>query len=149
MMTADFVKRLRTVLRSNAAYAILDDGPTAGGTWQAGACWLLAKALREYLGCGSEAFVVHTPSRQAQHVALWLGGDDFLDADGMRTRRALVADVAGQMGGGASTLDLYVALGHRPGFSHEGIAKARGTPAQVRRLVDLLRVRLGPGAGVC
>lgn len=60
-------------------------------TWLAGACWLLAEALRRAVGDGQVIGIeaggaFRTPApRSVGHVALWLQtprGDWFIDADG-------------------------------------------------------------------
>lgn len=84
------VAKLREILASDEAYAILDRA--IGGSWLAGGCLLLAKTLRR-IQPGSEIFVIHrrTPSGgpSPQHCVLGFSGR-YVDADGASSEEDLV-----------------------------------------------------------
>jgi hypothetical protein len=71
--------------------------PQEYSDWAAGGCWLLARALHEWIGKPSELWAVYSevgsdvlrPDRIPQHVVLRIG-DCFLDGDGASTEKQLL-----------------------------------------------------------
>jgi len=73
---------LRAVLRTHAAYALLDRTGAHGGTWVTGACGLLAMALHEIIP-NSEILDLRDATGRPQHVLIRIDGRVFLDGDGL------------------------------------------------------------------
>jgi hypothetical protein len=76
------------------AWPILPEG---WDTWLAGGCWVLARALHEWIGKGSEIWAVYSevgsdvlhPDIIPQHVVVKIG-DCFLDGDGASNEAQLL-----------------------------------------------------------
>ena len=67
----DLSKKLKKAMASAEAYSILDSDPaTAGSTWQAGGCGVLAYALHQYLPESTLVDIVNTKTNLTEHVAV-------------------------------------------------------------------------------
>jgi uncharacterized protein YeaC (DUF1315 family) len=85
-------KNLKKALSTPEAYAILDDA-IGSGTWSAGGCLLLAKALKILFPDGIILTLFgHTKEQKEaipQHVVLSLNGK-LIDADGISTHDQMI-----------------------------------------------------------
>jgi hypothetical protein len=71
--------------------------PEGWDTWVAGGCWVLARALHEWIGKGSEIWAIYStvgsdvlsPDRIPQHVVVRIDGC-YLDGDGASTEKQLL-----------------------------------------------------------
>ena len=90
MTPKQFGDRLRELLASDRAYAILDAYPEiAGSTWTSGACWPLATVLVRVVPGTKMMAIVPKGSLRVQHaVVAWRGG--YLDADGWSKKQQLL-----------------------------------------------------------
>jgi len=78
----------------NGAWTILPEG---WPSWVAGGCWILARALHEWIGKGSEVWAIYSeigsdirePNIIPQHLVVKVG-DCFLDGDGASNEKELL-----------------------------------------------------------
>jgi hypothetical protein len=78
----------------NGAWTILPEGWL---TWVSGGCWILARALHEWIGEGSEIWAIYSeigsdildPNIIPQHVVVKVG-NCFLDGDGASNEKELL-----------------------------------------------------------
>jgi hypothetical protein len=77
-------RRLKKILATKAAYAILDSTDAKGGTWLAGGCGLLADALAEYCPSGEVWAVWNRRNQRVEHF-VYNKGNMFYDGDGAAT----------------------------------------------------------------
>ena len=78
----------------NGAWAILPEG---WPSWVSGGCWILARALHEWIGKGSKVWAIYSeigsdildPNIIPQHLVVKVG-DCFLDGDGASTEKQLL-----------------------------------------------------------
>lgn len=91
---------IKRILRQDDAFELLDATCASGGTWTAGGCLILARALHEMIP-GAEIWAVMgriDPSRTIErldypskpHHAVVKVGNKFLDADGWSTEEQLI-----------------------------------------------------------
>jgi len=81
-----FGKALSRWLKTNKAYACLPDNCT----WSAGGCWILARALKKYIGKEAKLETILSAGLQIpQHVVVRVG-DVYLDGDGASSAWRLV-----------------------------------------------------------
>lgn len=133
-----FGQELREFINSDPIFAILPEGD-----WGEGGCWILAKALRKFLGPPAELWAIAEPGERGprvQHVVV-KDGDAFFDYTGAHT--------------GSDLLDGYIEL-YSPAGSvglmpmtkeMEREAKRSGIPCPatpVAELVTKLTARFGP-----
>jgi hypothetical protein len=127
--------RLRQVLATPAAYALLDEG-----TWTSGACWPLARAVARWLGpAATLCTLTGTPhllstTRGPQHVVVTCAGL-CLDGDGASTAAELVRRWAEIEGVGDPRLEPYDEHAVRASGCSEG---AELDDALARLLADTL-----------
>lgn len=88
--------RLKRFCKSKASYAILDKSKGSGGTWTAGGCLILAKAVYENLkaeGFHNAKIKILHGNGSPQHALVSVCLDDmeevYLDADGFSTKEEL------------------------------------------------------------
>jgi hypothetical protein len=79
------IARLKSFLDSEEAYALLDRRLT----WNAGGCWILAEAVKKWIGPGAELFAIGTVRVPVHHVVVRVG-DTYIDGDGAQSRTELL-----------------------------------------------------------
>lgn len=130
-----FGEELREFINSDPVFSILPEGD-----WGAGGCWILAQALKEYLGPPAELWAIVAPEERVQHV-LVKDGDAFFDFLGAQT--------------GQEALDNFLevepwagSVGLMPLTKHLALRASEGgipcEPRYVKKLVAKLRARFGP-----
>ena len=88
--TDDWHRRLTNFLNSDEAYAILGNEITS---WMSGGCWLLAEALKAYLGAGAQLMAVSSSRNPVEHVVVFYRGH-VIDGDGVQTPQAMLRKMA-------------------------------------------------------
>ena len=128
---AEFGRRLKRVLRTNAAFELI---PWAEG-WTSGGCWVLAEALYRYLHPNVRKVAMVGPNG-VDHVLVVTKTGIFFDGDGASTRSGLLKRWA-NLG--------YPRMRLEP-FSSEA-AEQRGITCHAwhpKEAESFLRKRLGP-----
>jgi len=82
----EFGRELREFINSPEVFAILPEGD-----WGAGGCWILARALMEFLGPPAELWAIATEHFDVEHVVV-KDGDAYFDYNGASTKRELLAE---------------------------------------------------------
>lgn len=91
--------RVKSLVATDGAYAILDAAIPQGVTWTSGGCAILADALMGLLPAAELVAVYRTDNRHIQHFAVRLG-DYYLDADGASRRASLLRRVRAEQAPG-------------------------------------------------
>ena len=106
--------------------------------WEAGACWLIGKALREWIGPGAELWGVASKlGGGPYHAVIRVGDDCFLDVEGAWTEKQVLKWWAPGTG--------WPYVGLRPvAVDEEGVC----SPYDVKDVVRALETTFGPGAAV-
>lgn len=126
----------RALIRTDEVFSVIDDGPTAGGDWGAGGCWLLARAAQ--CAWGGRLWGLVNQRDVVDHVVWsadeWRPGL-FLDDQGLRTQDVLEADPHVVSAPPGRLEPLVVAPEDAARTAAAGIASSAGTCTQVNALV--------------
>jgi len=79
-----FGRELREFINSPEVFAILPEGD-----WGSGGCWILARALAEFLGPPAELMAIASHYFEVEHVVV-KDGPAYFDYDGASTRGELL-----------------------------------------------------------
>lgn len=127
-----FGKELREFINSDEVFSILPEGD-----WGAGGCWILAEALKQFLGPPAELWAVYSSVLPVEHVVVkdW---DVYFDYNGASTKKEILSEFASsypdRSGIGLARLTLKRALrAHETGIPCE--------PWLVKPLVSKLNTR--------
>lgn len=85
-----FGKELREFINSDHVFSILPEGD-----WGAGGCWILAEALKRFLGPPAELWAISSNAVPVEHVVV-KDGDVYFDYNGAQTKKELLEDFASQ-----------------------------------------------------
>lgn len=80
-----FGKELRKFINSDPVFSILPEGD-----WGAGGCWILARALAEFLGPPAELRSIASEFFEVEHVVV-KDGSAYFDYNGASTKDELLA----------------------------------------------------------
>lgn len=81
-----FGKELRKFINSDEVFCILPEGD-----WGAGGCWILAEALKRFLGPPAELWAIASEYFDVEHVVV-KDGDAYFDYNGASTKTELLAE---------------------------------------------------------
>jgi hypothetical protein len=81
--------RLKHILASEEAYAIIDRTEARGSTWMSGGCAILAFAMHEIIP-GAALYALGSNANKVEHVLLRLSDGRFFDGDGVSIEKQLV-----------------------------------------------------------
>lgn len=84
----EFGRELREFINSDEVFAILPEGD-----WGAGGCWILAEALKQFLGPPAELWAVYSSVLPVEHVVV-KDGDAYFDYNGASTRKEILSEFA-------------------------------------------------------
>ncbi len=82
----EFGRELREFINSPEVFEILPEGD-----WGAGGCWILARALAEFLGPPAELWAIASDQFEVEHVVVKDSGAYF-DYDGASTEKEILAE---------------------------------------------------------
>lgn len=83
-----FGQELREFINSDDVFSILPEGD-----WGAGGCWILAEALKQFLGPPAELWAVYSSVLPVEHVVV-KDGDAYFDYNGASTKKEILAEFA-------------------------------------------------------
>ena len=83
-----FGLELREFINTDEVFSILPEGD-----WGAGGCWILAEALKRFLGPPAELWAVYSSVLPVEHVVV-KDGDAFFDYKGASTKKEILSDFA-------------------------------------------------------
>jgi hypothetical protein len=83
-----FGRELREFINSDEAFSILPEGD-----WGAGGCWILAEALRKYLGPPAKLYAIYSATFPVEHVVI-RHDDVYFDYNGASTEAELLGTFA-------------------------------------------------------
>lgn len=83
-----FGKELREFINSDPVFSLLPEGD-----WGAGGCWILAEAIKQFLGPPAELWAIHSSVLPVEHVVV-KDGDAYFDYNGASTKKELLAEFA-------------------------------------------------------
>lgn len=84
-----FGQTLNAFLYSPHVFRILGDE----GTWSSGGCWILAEALRRWIGPEAELKTVASDRCPTEHVVVRISSQLFIHASGVVTRKQLLREM--------------------------------------------------------
>lgn len=81
-----FGQELREFINSDEVFSILPEGD-----WGAGGCWILAEALKQFLGPPAELWAVYSSVLPVEHVVV-KDGDAYFDYNGASTKNEILRE---------------------------------------------------------
>lgn len=81
-----FGQELREFINSDEVFSILPEGD-----WGAGGCWILAEALKQFLGPPAELWAVYSSVLPVEHVVV-KDGDAYFDYNGASTKEEILGE---------------------------------------------------------
>jgi hypothetical protein len=81
-----FGQELREFINSDEVFSILPEGD-----WGAGGCWILARALAEFLGRPAKLWAIASEYFDVEHVVV-KDGNAYFDYNGASTKEELLAE---------------------------------------------------------
>lgn len=84
----EFGRELREFINSDDVFSILPEGD-----WGAGGCWILAEALKRFLGPPAELWAVYSSVLPVEHVVV-KDGDAYFDYNGASTKKEILSEFA-------------------------------------------------------
>jgi hypothetical protein len=83
-----FGRELREFINSDPVFSLLPEGD-----WGAGGCWILAEALKRFLGPPAELWAVYSSVLPVEHVVV-KDGDAYFDYNGASTKEEILQEFA-------------------------------------------------------
>lgn len=130
-----FGKEFREFINSDPVFSILPEGD-----WGSGGCWILAEALKRFLGPPAELWAVYSSVLPVEHVVV-KDGDAYFDYNGASTKKEILSEFAKSYPDrkGVGLAPLTADRAQR--------ARETGIPCEpwiVKPLVSKLNARFGP-----
>lgn len=83
-----FGQDFREFINSDEVFSILPEGD-----WGAGGCWILAEALKQFLGPPAELWAIYSSVLPVEHVVV-KDGDAYFDYNGASTKKEILSEFA-------------------------------------------------------